>query len=90
MSDSLVTATEVWLAVKDHISDEKQAAIDVVNALIDNLGFDGDAIKASELGQDSNIKHAVSAYVLDEEEEDDGLDTWGDEQDDSDEEDDDY
>jgi len=87
MSEPLVTASEVWLAVKEHISDEEQAGIDVVNALIDNLGFDGEAIKASELGQDEAIKNAVSEYVLDEEEEDDGLDTWGDEQDDEDDED---
>ena len=90
MSESLVSAAEVWLAVKEHVSDEKQAAIDVVNALIDNLGVDGEAIKSSDLGQDKDIKHALSAYVLDEVEEDDGLDTWGDEQDDGDEEDDDY
>jgi len=90
MSESLVSAAEVWLAVKDHVSDEKQAAMDVVNALIDNLGVDGEAIKSSDLGQDKDIKHALSAYVLDEVEEDDGLDTWGDEQDDSDEEEDDY
>lgn len=84
MSEPLVTASEVWLAVKEHISDEKQAGIDIVNALIDNLGFDGEAIKASELGQDQAIKSAVSAYLLDEEEEDDGLDTWGDEEDNED------
>jgi len=90
MLESLVSAAEVWLAVKDHVSDEKQAAMDVVNALIDNLGVDGEAIKSSDLGQDKDIKHALSAYVLDEVEEDDGLDTWGDEQDDSDEEEDDY
>lgn len=87
MSESLGSAAEVWLAVKDHVSDEKQAAIDVVNALIDNLGVDVEAIKSSDLGLDQNIKHALSAYVLDEEE-DDGLDAWGDKQDDNDEEDD--
>ncbi len=90
MSESLVSAAEVWLAVKDHVSDEKQAAMDVVNALIDNLGVASDAIQSSDLGQDNDIKHALSAYVLDEVEEDDGLDTWGDEQDDGDEEEDDY
>jgi len=87
MSESLVSAAEVWLAVKDNVTDEKQAAMDVVNALIDNLGVDGESIKASDLGQDKDIKHALTAYVLDEVEEDDGLDTWGDEQDDSDDQD---
>ena len=87
MAESLASAAEVWLAVKDHVTDEQQAAMDVVNALIDNLGVDGESIKASDLGQDKDIKHALTAYVLDEVEEDDGLDTWGDEQDDSDDQD---
>ena len=90
MAETLALASEVWLAVKDHLTDEKQAAIDVVNALIDNLGYDADSIKDSEIGKDRNIKSALSSYVLDEVEEDDGLDTWGDEQDVGDEEDDDY
>ena len=78
MADTLTSASEVWLAVKDHLNDEKQAAIDVVNGLIDNQGYDADAIAESELGEDKSIKSALSAYVV-EEEEDDGLDTWGDE-----------
>jgi hypothetical protein len=78
MADTLISASEVWLAVKDHLNDEKQAAIDVVNALIDNQGHNADEILDSDIGQDKSIKSALSAYVV-EEEEDDGLDTWGDE-----------
>jgi hypothetical protein len=92
MADTLISASEVWLAVKDHLKDEEQAAIDVVNGLIDNQGHDAEEILDSELGQDKNIKNALSAYVV-EEEEDDGLDTWGDEVDDggyNDDEDDNY
>ena len=91
MADTLISASEVWLAVKDHLNDEKQAAIDVVNALIDNQGHNADEILDSDIGQDKSIKSALSAYVV-EEEEDDGLDTWGDEVDDGsyDDEDDNY
>ena len=92
MADTLISASEVWQAIKDHLKDEKQAAIDVVNGLIDNQGYDAEAIAESELGEDKNIKSALSAYVV-EEEEDDGLDTWGDEVDDgsyNDDEDDNY
>ena len=92
MSDTLISASEVWLAVKDHLNDEKQAAIDVVNALIDNQGHNADEILDSDIGQDKSIKSALSAYVV-VEEEDDGLDTWGDEVDDDgyeDDEDDNY
>jgi len=92
MADTLISASEVWLAVKDHLNDEKQAAIDVVNALIDNQGHNADEILDSDIGQDKSIKSALSAYVV-EEEEDDGLDTWGDEVDDDgyeDDEDDNY
>ena len=92
MADTLISASEVWLAVKDNLNDEKQAAIDVVNALIDNQGHNADEILDSDIGQDKRIKSALSAYVV-EEEEDDGLDTWGDEVDDGgyeDDEDDNY
>jgi len=91
MSEPLNSAAEVWTAMKEHVTDTAQAGNDVVNALIDNLGYDADTIKASELGDDRDIKKALSSYLLHEEEvEDDGLDTWGDEIDEGDEEDDDY
>jgi len=86
MSDPLNSAAEVWAAMKEHVTDTAQAGNDVVNALIDNLGYDADTIKASELGDDRDIKKALSAYLLNEEDEDDGLDTWGDEIDGGDEE----
>lgn len=94
MSD-LNTAFEVWTTLKEQVKDVNESSAEVVTCLIDTLGYSGADIKASEFNSDPDIKDALQAFDLaqEEEEEDDGLDPWGDKYEDEDnynDEDDDY
>jgi hypothetical protein len=85
----LNTAFEVWTTIKDQLNYPKDAASDVLDCLIDNLGYSSDDIKASDFVNDPDIKHAlVDLDLLEETDEDEGLDEWGDELDEDDEDDD--
>jgi len=84
----LNTAFEVWSTIKDELKNPADAAAEVVNCLIDNLGYSSELIMASDFITDPDIKTALSDFDIlhpeDEGEEDEGLDEWGDEIDDDD------
>jgi hypothetical protein len=85
----LNTAFEVWSTLKDQLKHTEDAAADVVNCLIDNLGYSSEDIKNSDFVTDPDVKHAlVDLELLEESDEDEGLDEWGDELDEDDEDDD--
>lgn len=84
----LNTAFEVWSTIKDELKNPADAAAEVVNCLIDNLGYSSEDIKGSEFVTDPEIKHAlIDLELLEESDADEGLDEWGDEVDDEDEDD---
>jgi len=83
----LNVAFEVWSTVKDQLKYPRDAAGDVVNCLIDNLGYTSEDIKDSDFVSDPDIKHAlVDLELLEESDEDEGLDEWGDELDEEEDE----
>jgi len=86
----LNVAFEVWSTIKDQLKYPGDAAADVVNCLIDNLGYSNQEIGESDFVTDPDIKRALVDFDLLEEEEDDGLDEWGDEIDEDEEDEDDY
>lgn len=62
-------ASEIWSELKRHIStvDRSEAAESLVNVMIDN-GYDSAEIRDAFKG-DSEIKHILSAYIDDHDEE---------------------
>ena len=80
----LNTAFEVWSVVKDELKNPSDAAVEVINCLIDNLGYSSEQIKESDFISDPDIKAALIDFDIlhPEEAEDDGLDEWGDEEED--------
>ena len=86
----LNTAFEVWSTLKDQLKYPTEAAGEVVNCLIDNLGYSSEDISESDFVNDPDIKKALVDFDLIEEEDDDGLDEWGDELDDEEEDEEDY
>ena len=81
----LNTAFEVWSTLKDQVKYPSDAAEDVVNCLIDNLGYSSEEIKESDFITDPDIKHVLADLdLIEESDEDEGLDEWGDEEDDED------
>ena len=81
----LNVAFEVWSTLKDQLKYPSDAAGDVVNCLIDNLGQTIEDIKDSDFVSDPDIKSAlVDLELLDESDSDEGLDEWGDEEEDDD------
>ena len=87
----LNVAFEVWSTLKDQLKYPGDAAGEVVNCLIDNLGYSSEDIKDSDFVTDPDIKSAlVDLELLEESDEDEGLDEWGDEIDEDEEEEDDY
>ena len=84
----LNTAFEVWSTLKDQLKYPTDAAGEVVNCLIDNLGYSSADISGSDFVTDPDIKKALVDFDLIEEDEDDGLDEWGDELDEEEDEDD--
>ena len=85
---------DIFEALKSHINEglHKEAAIDLVHTLVDVQGVSPKEIKESNLMEDDDVKEALLDYDDTVNEEDDGLDPWGDEYDDEDdyEEDEDY
>lgn len=64
-------AAEVWSTMKEHInSDPAVAALEVVNTLIDNLGYSAQDIKESDFWYDKDIKTALADYNIELDEED--------------------
>ena len=81
----LNTAFEVWSTLKDQLKHPEDAAADVVNCLIDNLGYSSEEINESDFVTDPDIKHVLTELdLLEDSDEDEGLDEWGDEEDDED------
>ena len=83
----LNTAFEVWSTLKDELKNPGEAAVEVINCLIDNLGYSSDQIKESDFVGDPDIKSALVDFDIlhpEDEVEDDGLDEWGDEEEDED------
>ena len=83
----LNTAFEVWSTIKDELKNPGEAAVEVINCLIDNLGYSSDQIKESDFVSDPDIKSALVDFDIlhpEDEVEDDGLDEWGDEEEDED------
>jgi len=80
----LNTAFEVWTTIKDELKNPGEAAVDVINCLVDNLGYSSEQIKESGFISDPDIKSALVDFDIlhPEEAEDDGLDEWGDEEED--------
>jgi len=78
----LNTAFEVWSVIKDELKDPAAAAGEVINCLVDNLGYSSDQIKESDFVSDPDIKSALVDFDIlhPEEGEDEGLDEWGDEE----------
>lgn len=90
----LNAVAEIFEALKSHINEglHKEAAIDLVHTLVDVQGVSPKEIRDSNLMEDDDVKDALLDYDDTVDEEDDGLDPWGDEYDDKDdyEEDEDY
>jgi len=83
----LNTAFEVWSTLKDQVKYPSDAAEDVVNCLIDNLGYSSEDISESDFVTDPDIKHVLAELdLIEESDEDEGLDEWGDELDDGEDE----
>ena len=84
----LNTVAEIFETLKNHIneSNHREAAIDLVHTLVDVQGVSPKEIKESNLMEDEDIKESLIDYDETVEDEDDGLDTWGDEYDNTDEE----
>tara|TARA_B110000285_G_scaffold228734_1_gene292187 strand:+ start:1013 stop:1285 length:273 start_codon:yes stop_codon:yes gene_type:complete len=82
----LNTVADVFETLKSHINDGlyKDAAIDVLHTLIDVQGVTPKEIRESTLFEDEDIRDALLDYDDSLEEDDDGLDTWGDEEDEAD------
>ncbi|MDC1281786.1 hypothetical protein N8Z09_03935 [Methylophilaceae bacterium] len=82
----LNTIAEVFTTLKDHINDSKHkdAAIDLLHTLIDTQGVTPKEIRESTLFEDDDVRDVLLDYDDSLEEDDDGLDTWGDEEDDDD------
>ena len=71
MSD-LNVAAEVWLTVKEHITkNTAEVADDVVNTLIDVLGYSADDIKNSDFWHDKDIKDILLSYNVETDEDED-------------------
>ena len=88
----LNAVAEIFEALKSHINEglHKEAAIDLVHTLVDVQGVSPKEIRDSNLMEDDDVKDALLDYDDTVDEEDDGLDPWGDEYDDDEEEDEDY
>ena len=68
----LNTAFEVWSTLKDDLKNPGEAAVDVINCLIDNLGYSSEQIKDSDFISDPDIKSALVDFdVLHPDEEED-------------------
>lgn len=78
----LNAVAEIFETLKSHIneSNHKEAAIDVLHTLIDVQSVSPKEIKESTLFEDEDIRDALLNYDDSLEEDDDGLDTWGDEE----------
>ncbi|NDB64524.1 MAG: hypothetical protein EB168_02485 [Euryarchaeota archaeon] len=78
----LNTAYELWNTLKDELKDPKESATDVINCLIDNLGFTHADIKESDFIKDPDFKSVLVDLEILEDTAGEGLDEWGDEQED--------
>lgn len=85
---------DIFETLKGHINEghHKEAAIDLLHTLVDVQGVSPKEIRESNLMEDDDIKDALLDYDDTVDDEDDGLDPWGDEYEDDDdyEEDEDY
>ena len=90
----LNAVADIFEILKSHINEglHRDAAIDLVHTLVDVQGVSPKEIRESNLMEDDDVKDALLDYDDTVDEEDDGLDPWGDEYDDDDdyEEDEDY
>lgn len=77
---------DIFETLKSHINEanHKEAAIDLVHTLVDVQGVTPKEIRDSNLMEDDDVKDALLDYDDTLEDEDDGLDPWGDEYDDDD------
>lgn len=85
----LNSIAEIFEALKSHINEGlyKDAAMDLVHTLVDVQGISPKEIRESTLFEDEDVRDVLLDYDDTVEEEDDGLDPWGDEFDDTEEED---
>lgn len=77
---------DIFETLKGHINEgkHKEAAIDLVHTLVDVQGVTPKEIRESNLMEDDDVKDALLDYDETLDEEDDGLDPWGDEYEDED------
>ena len=77
---------DIFETLKSHINEanHKEAAIDLVHTLVDVQGVTPKEIRDSNLMEDDDVKDALLDYDDTLEDENDGLDPWGDEYDDDD------
>jgi len=83
---------DIFETLKGHINEShyKEAAIDLVHTLVDVQGVSPKEIKESNLYEDDDIKDALLDYDETLDDDDDGLDPWGDEYEEDDNEGEDY
>ena len=67
----LNAAYQVWEAVKPYVpsNEHNDAAVEVVTALIDVMGFEAGDVERSNFNSDKTIRRALSAFIADRDDE---------------------